>query len=268
MRNGHDEIARGYNRRGFLGLSLGAAVPATFAGSSRSITGASAHRMPLLAWRLDRMEVLGIPEDWSAVRLGLHPFAPERTLVLPSDERLRYAGRPGGRDCGRIEQQLAERGYEPPPLPREKLDAIYWIVDGLTGHYHRPDLFEDWAAGLAGRESLASTGFGGHLGLAHQFQGRSEVQVDCPPLDWWLILCPDGIDWASLDGEPVHALLAHVGQVPWQVGTRDVLLRAWCLSARIAKDVNDWRRVSRMGRLSAVRYLNPIAARALEAMDD
>jgi hypothetical protein len=148
-------------------LGAGTAVPSTLAGSSTPAAKAPAHPVPppsrepdgLLSWRLDRMEVLGIPEDWSAVSLGLHPFAPEGTLVLPSGELLRYDGRCGDKPCGRIveriERKLAARGYEPPPLPREKMDAIFWIIDGLTGHYHRPGLFEDWALGLAGRESTA-----------------------------------------------------------------------------------------------------------------
>ena len=29
-------------------------------------------------------ELLGIPKSWSCIRKGLHPFSPERTLILPS----------------------------------------------------------------------------------------------------------------------------------------------------------------------------------------
>jgi hypothetical protein len=216
------------------------------------------------------MEVLGIPRDWSAVGLGLHPFAPERVLVLPSGERLRNACESSGRSrellIERFERQCAERRYKPEPLAREKQDAIIWIMDGLTRHYHRTDLFEDWALGLIGRESLGSTGIGGYLGLAHQFQGRAEVEVDCPPVDWWLILCPDGIDWESLSGERVHMLFAHVAE-RWRPGHRDPLFHAWCLSCRIVWEIDDPRPIGRMGRLAAARFLNPIAARALETME-
>ncbi len=284
MRNGRVEQAETPNRRSFLagclGLGVGTTVPTTLVKAGPPRTGGPAPVMSpprsrpdgLLSWRLDRMEFLGIPEDWSAVRLGLHPFAPERTLVLPSGERLRYDGRCGDeryrRIVERIERGLAEMGHEPPSIPRAKRDAILWIMDGLTGYYHRPDLFEDWALGLAGREALGSTQLGDQFGLAHQFQHRGQVRVDCLPMDWWLILCPGGIDWASLDGEPVHALFVHVSQMPWSFEDDRVLHHTWSLSCKIAREVDDWRRVSCMGRLSAARYLNPIAVRALEAMDD
>jgi hypothetical protein len=180
------------------------------------------------------MEVLGIPRDWSAVGLGLHPFAPERVLVLPSGDRLRDACRSSGRSTEQVYEGLvrrwAERGYQAEPIAREKQDAIVWIIDAMTRHYHRTELFEDWATGLMSRESLGSTGIGCCFGLAHQFQGGAEVEVDCPPIDWWLILCPDGIDWESLDGEPVHMLFAHVAE-RWRPGHRDPLFHAWCLGA-------------------------------------
>ena len=35
----------------------------------------------------DCMQVLGNPRSWSLVSQQLHPFAPERAVVLPSDER-------------------------------------------------------------------------------------------------------------------------------------------------------------------------------------
>jgi hypothetical protein len=83
-----------------------------------------------------------------------------------------------------------------------------------------------------------------------------------PPLDWWLFLFPDGIDWASPDEEPVHALIGHVGRRPfWEEG--GPILAAWSLTATITKAVDDARPVSRMGRVDAARYLNRIAAEYL-----
>ena len=108
---------------------------------------------------------------------------------------------------------------------------------------------------------------GRRCGLAHQFQFRGEVGVDCPPIDWWLFLSSDGIDWASPDGEPVHALIAHVGRVPWYAMEGGVVDRALTLACLIAREVDDWRGVADMGRMSACRHLNPIVARLLEAMD-
>ena len=284
MQDERNDEVRPPNRRcfltGCLGIGAGMAAPSASPamstpelqarvespGPSAQIRGDG-----LLRWPLDRMEVLGIPRDWSAVGLGLHPFSPERVLVLPSGERLRDASRCSGRSRERLierfERECAERHYKPEPMTREKLDAIIWIMDGMTRHYNRPDLFEDWALGLIGRESLGSTGIGNYFGLAHQFQYRGEVEVDCPPVDWWLILCPDGVDWESLEDEPVHILFAHVLGRPWRPGHPHSLLDVWCLSSRIVWEIDDSRAISRMGRLAAARSLNPIAARSLEQME-
>jgi hypothetical protein len=217
------------------------------------------------------MEVLGIPRDGTAVGLGLHPFAPERTLVLPSGRRLRDACESSGRSAAQIfealERRWAERGYPTEPMAPEKQGAIAWIIDGMTRHYHRTELFDEWATALMGRESLGSTGMGCHFGLPHQFQHRAEVEVDGPPIDWWLILCPDGIDWESLADEPVHMLFAHVGREPWASCRSDLYYRAWGLSCRVAGDIEDCRPISRMGRLAAARSLNPIVLRTLATMD-
>jgi hypothetical protein len=156
--------------------------------------------------------------------------------------------------------------HVPAPLPGEKRAAILWIIDRLTAHYHRPDLFEEWAVELADRESLALTSIGRHIGLAYQFQHRGEVRVDCPPIDWWLFLSPDGIDWASPEGEPVHALIAHVGQAPWYAIEGGVVEKALRLACALAGSVGDWPGIADLGRTTACRHLNPIVARLLEAM--
>ena len=274
MNRDHEGRDQSQSRRRFLedSLVLGASVPLSAANTS----GASEQpRSPspepgLLRWRVDRLKVLGIPEDWEAVRLGLHPFTPERVVVLPSGARLGRGVRYEREVCKRIDERIdrgrAEMRCVPAPLPDGKRAAILWIVGRLTAHYNRPDLFEEWAFELADRESLASTGIGRRFGLAHQFQFRGEVGVDCPPIDWWLFLSSDGIDWASPDGEPVHALIAHVGRVPWYAMEGGVVDRALTLACLIAREVDDWRGVADLGRMSACRHLNPIVAHLLEAM--
>src|SRR5205823_566352 len=145
-------------------------------------------------------------------------FAPQRVIELPSGVRLRNWLRGGSRRTEIIERIERGRGamrHGPAPLTWEKREVIFRLVDRLTEHYDRPGLFEEWAVGLALRESLASTGLGRHVGLAHQFEGAGAVRVDCPPIDWWLFLIPGGIDWASRDGAPVHALIGQVSRVPW-----------------------------------------------------
>ena len=250
-----------------VGVRRSSAAPASVGDPPRSLPPDAG----LLRWRLDRMEVLGIPKDWEAVRLALHPFSPERVLILPSDGRLGYGDRCGRDVRDRIDQRIdsgrSEMRHGPAPLPGMKREAILWIIDRLTAHYHRPDLFEEWAVELADRESLSPPKTGRHVGLAYQYQYRGEVAVDCPPLDWWLVLIPDGLDWASPDGESIHALITHVGRVPFCAMEGRVLDRALELTCLIANEVADWRGVGAMGRMAACRHLNPIAARLLEAMD-
>ena len=88
-------------------------------------------------------------------------------------------------------------------------------MDLITGHYRVPEFFEDWVVGLAQRESLGSSYHERALEPGPSVPGRHRAPVDCPPVDWWLFLFPDGIDWAALDEEPVHALIGHVGRRPY-----------------------------------------------------
>jgi hypothetical protein len=215
----------------------------------------------------DRLDILGVPRSWSVVRQGFHPFAPERIAVLPSGERLRHPIRCSRGVRARIEERIAEfregRTHGAAELPPEKLESYFWVMDLFTSHYQTPEVFEDWVVGLAGRESLGSTGLGGHWGVVHQYQGRHDAPVDCPPVDWWLFLFPGGIDWASLDEEPVHALIGHVGRRPY-IEMPGLMLDAWCLTSAIMRAVDDVKEVSRMGRVAGARHLNQIAAECLE----
>ena len=200
----------------------------------------------------------------------MHPFAPQRVVILPSGAKLRNYLRCAGELRERIEERIdrgrAEIAHEPAPLAWEKREIIFRLLDRITEHYDRPDLYEDWAVELADRESLASTALGGHVGVFHQFQQRGEVAVDCPPLDWWLVLIPGGIDWASPDGEPVHALIGHVGEVPWYAVEGEVMERALHLAVAVARSIEDWPTVSRKGRIGACLHLNAVAARLLGEM--
>jgi hypothetical protein len=215
----------------------------------------------------DRLDILGVPRSWSVVRQGFHPFAPERIAVLPSGERLRHPMHRSLDVRCRIEDRIAEYragfAHGAASLPPEKLESYFWVMDRLTSHYRIPEVFEDWVVGLAMRESLGSTALGGHWGVVHQYQGRHVAPVDCPPVDWWLFLFPGGIDWDSLDEEPVHALIGHVGRRAYGEGA-GLMLNAWCLMSAIMRAVDDARPVSRMGRVAAACHLNRIAAQCLE----
>ena len=267
---------RATNRRGFftetlgLGLGLGTAGPLTVPGRAHAdvapLDPALTEYERILS-QTDRLDILGVPRSWSVVRQGFHPFAPERIAVLPSGERLRHPIRRSGDVRGRIEDRIAECragfAHGAAELPPEKLESYFWVMDLFTSHYQTPEVFEDWVVGLAGRESFGSSAMGRHWGLIHQYEGRHSAPVDCPPVDWWLFLFPDGIDWASLAEEPVHALIGHVSQRPyWEV--TGLMLDVWCLMSAIMRAVDDARPVSRMGRVAAARHLSQIAAECLE----
>ena len=78
----------------------------------------------------------------------------------------------------------------------------------MTGYYGVPQAFPSWTKALAKREALASTGMGFGFGYFYEFQDDEPLQLDTPPVDWWLFLFPDGADWQS--GEPVYGLFGHV----------------------------------------------------------
>lgn len=270
-----------HSRRGFLQRCLGtgavlAAAPPSHADASGvldhpHLLGASAPGLSSyerILSQTDRLDILGVPRSWSVIRQGFHPFAPERIAVLPSGERLRHPTHRGRGARRRIEDRIAkfQAGFAhgAADLPPEKLESCFWTMDLITGHYRVPDFFDDWVVGLAQRESFGSSFLGGRWGLVHQYQGGHRAPVDCPPVDWWLFLYPDGVDWAALDEEPVHALIGHVGRRPYREDSGGLMLRVWSLASAITKVVGDARPVSRMGRVAAARHLNQIAANCLE----
>jgi hypothetical protein len=117
----------------------------------------------------DRLDILGVPRSWSVVRQGFHPFAPERTAVLPSGERLRHPIHRSRDVRGRIEERIAERragfAHDAAELPPEKVESFFWVMDLFTSHYRIPEVVEDWVVGLAWRESLGSSFLGGLSGF-------------------------------------------------------------------------------------------------------
>ena len=84
-------------------------------------------------------------------------------------------------------------------------------MDVMTDHYGvRPNSRHGssaWWGGTAREHGICGSG------LAHQYQhGLADIPVDCPPVDWWLFLFPEGIEWCSLDEQKVHALICHVAR--------------------------------------------------------
>jgi hypothetical protein len=290
MHNDEDRVDASTSRRGFVRRCLGTgAVLAASPPSRPGAMSAEIARRPLVTAspglaeyerilsRTDRMDVLGRPRSWSVVQQGFHPFSPERIVVMPSrDERRdRYGDR-----CGRqVRARLAERidrmveddiewtrrqcpSYTPAGewFPKSKRESILWIMDAMTDHYRANSHFEPWVLALVGRELLGSSACGDY-GLAHQFQHLDvEIPVDSPPVDWWLFLYPEGVDWASLNGQDSYAVISHVARNR-RIAT--LKLHAWCLTGQLGAEVK-WTEVARKGRVEAARYLNLITVNLLD----
>jgi hypothetical protein len=271
------------NRRGFVRHCFGAGASlAALPIGSRQAMGSVESPNGLIAPKMSEyerilshtkhMQVLGNPRSWSLVSQALHPFAPERVVLLPSGSDSRFFDR-CGRDLRRkIDEQIDVdyndiKGVDPKTwFPDTKRESIYWMMDAICGHYGVTH-FEQWVVGLARREILGQTAFSG-MGLAHQYQhGGGEVPVDNPPVDWWMFLYPNGYDWGALDEQPIFAIMCHVVQHDPSKRFWSDLYPIWGLTQQIWTTVPDWSEVGRMRGIDACRYLNWITAQCLANND-
>jgi hypothetical protein len=297
MKNDDEVLDISTSRREFVRrcLSTGAVLAASTP-SHAQITNALNARRPLVTASPDLaeyerilsqtnwMDVLGRPRSWSVVKQGFHPFSPERIVVTPTgtDCLSRYRDGYYGNRCGRwlrrriderIEEMIedsnrGEPGYDFHDwLPDSKRESIFRIMDAMTDHYEVRSRFEAWAVGLVGRELLGSTASRG-CGLAHQFQygGEDKIPVDCPPMDWWLFLFPDGIDWAAWDEKKIYAVIAHVGEGGDYARLSCGMLPTYALTQSVWWTVDDWSQVARMGPIEAAWHLNLITANLLDGL--
>jgi hypothetical protein len=200
-------------------------------------------------WARANLERFGIPKSWWHVHCGLHPFSPERVLVIghrPEVWRFRA-----------LKTRLLEQGDGTEgSLSDEQLDYAIWIMHVLTTCYGVPEYFEDWATNLADRDRLGlAFGSGDHWGLLHQFQWRGAdqpVRTQNGLVDWWLVLIPHGVDFQRFDGRPIHALLGCVDAN----GDPMREMNCMCMVSELARSLKDVVALSRMDRLAAARHLN------------
>jgi hypothetical protein len=148
-------------------------------------------------------------------------------------------------------------------LSAEKVGWIVRLTTVLADHYRIP--VERWAVGLAKREALASAGLGHGAALLHQFQDfLDRPSQDChianAPVDWWLFLFPEGIEWNDFDGRPVFGMIGHVfeshepPQLPvYVLTTQAARAIAWTGQEM---DPTAWQRLSRLDRISAACRVN------------
>ena len=221
------------------------------------------------------MDFVGNPRSWTNIICRLHPFAPERTAVFsPIDYH--FGDRRGKDVRARIDERIQREhghleGFDKRWFPDAKRESIYGIMDRMSQHYRSPALFEEWVVGLAVREMLGSTAYCG-MGFAHQYQYcQTGGRLDCPPIDWWLFLYPEGVDWAALDKELIFAVIAPLAPdrsfVQWRPGQCSAFTCWHRLSGgRCTDSAIGWRGVAHMGRVAACQHLNEIAVQHLSRL--
>ncbi len=144
-------------------------------------------------------------------------------------------------------------------LSASKLDLIFRLMHVLSDYYRVPHLFPAWAIKLAKREALGSTGIGHGFGLLHQFQDDGLLQLMNPPVDWWLVLLPDGGEWDSGDHTPVFGMIGHVFP-PHHMALPGLKMRAWELTTRVnwcvGREPDAWKRIANLDRMAAAQVVN------------
>jgi hypothetical protein len=265
------------NRRQFIRGMTGVSAVAGSALGSGSVWAASSQqghpkKAPWLSAYEKKLaaspdlKLLGIPKSWWHVHQGFHPFAPERTVIVqPTPEKAwtEWELEQWTRKAAAEKVTVTGTNDGTMPFSREKLELMLRVMKPMASVYRDKPYFEDWMRGLAWRESFASSGLGRHVGLVHQFQKFTQPRTVNGLVDWWLFLIPDGGEFESLDGEPVHLLFGHVFPNPaWEPGfSLDVL----CLLSKALRsmDTPEIMALSKLDRQAAARCMNQRLAEAL-----
>lgn len=263
------------NRRQFLGGLSGVATTAGIAGSSpadvRQLT-----QDKRLAWipeyeqklaESQELEVLGIPRSWWHVRQGLHPFSPERTVIVNVDSQREDIDEWTKKLAHDKASRTNETAFKGLGLSKRKVELILNMVEPMAAAYGDDDRFERWVIQLTRRESFASSGVGWHIGLLHQFQAPPWTRTTNGFVDWWLFLIPDGGEFDSLDEEPVHVAFAYVFSRHVIKGNcffgQELKAVALCSQSLRPLGPSDIISLSRMDRYHAAQFFNRRLAEVL-----
>lgn len=210
-------------------------------------------------------KLFGIPKSWSCVRRGLHPFSPERTLIL------RRPLHPGDQEF-EVAQQIGRRWDE--TGSSKDTEAILRIVQAasvLTQVYGVPERTAEWAGRLLVWlfDYYSSVAQNHHWLAPSSWQGFSQrIKTSNGIVDWWLILIPQGFEFPSLDGTRVHALITPVFTEPYKPLCS---IEFWYFMAKAIGNSLDepapidstWIDISRLDRKSACLSINQRIARNL-----
>jgi hypothetical protein len=249
-------------RLGIAGTSIPIAASAPLCDNLRPSDPALAEYESILA-ASQRLELLGRPLSWSLVRAGFHPISPERVIIITEKGRDGWLGRDQARE-GRLLERSQVQQLE---LSASKCRIALRLIHVLTDFYGATHLYESWAMRLMRREALGSTGVGSGFSLLHQFQDCSAIRLANAPVDWWLFLFPDGVDWGAFDAQPVYAMLSHVFPPRALPG---LAIRVYHLTSLVTwelrgdqKNTTASQRLARLDRSAAAREVNGAIARCL-----
>ena len=264
-------------RRDFLQTAIGAVSAMAIPALHRASVNVMPDPLPEWTTKIEQTlvasedrELLGIPKSLQCVREGLHPFSPERTLILHSQAH-------DGRHFENA-QQLAQRwGDASIPNDPETFHRIFQAASVLTQAYGFQERTKDWAVRLL-------------WWLFHYYNWYSQDHLWVAPcswqhchepvatsngiVDWWLILIPQGIEAPSIDGTRLHTLITpvytEVGKprmpdVFWYFMGRRIGLLSYDPGAPRTAD-QFWWKLSRMDAKSACLTVNQRIAENLTQM--
>jgi len=265
-----------HSRRSFLGTGLG--LPLAVQRTMQPLRGdvdafpglpcsQTQSEYESIITRMRYMEYLGRPTNWDVVRNGFLPISPERVVILEPEHQPwhktagdRWLCAPAERD--RLLKRIADHGDT--NCCGEQLGLILRITKELASYYSAFEHWEEWAYRLVLQEDFFPSGVGCHLAAPYQFHVVGHVRTVNRPLDWWMILFPQGIgcwDTKMAPRQRIHAIITLMTSRPW---TRDagVATGAMCLLScglRVFADTPSpisFVEISQMDRVSAARLLN------------
>ncbi len=264
------------NRRRFLthgGLTLTAggafAAGGVPRGSLAALAGQPLEPYERVIAETTHLAALGLPRCWESVRLGFHPFSPDRIAFLPAD------GWPSPRVvagyAGRIRESLRDR---PPDVPESfwSPDAfrLYIEVAKALSAYYPGMPAEDWLRSLALGEQFYGLFPDGQIKwLVSLHFSPGETRVVNPPVDWWLFVLRDPPAVETFFGvERPHLALGQVYAGPRESSSNycDVgfLGHEWLRS--LAENPDFVAEVAAMDRVDAARWMNLEMALVLQRL--
>jgi hypothetical protein len=204
-------------RRAFLQTTIQAAsgtIPVT----ARASIPAQDNRLPRLSMydkamaASTELELLGLPRSWWHVHYGLHPFSPERTLIvpdLPQFTRLGYQPGKIGSLVQRIKDHLddGEAHYT-----EQGICQVIYASSILTQTYQVPKQLDDWSRRMAWflfRPLCCRWPNEPHW-FCSASQGRGPMNTVNGVVDWWLILIPGGISIPGANEVKTRVLITPV----------------------------------------------------------